>query len=61
VLRAVGETETTQDWLEFVEGDPKISASDKGRKCCSDIFLFIFISTIYTIKFSIYWFYTVTD
>jgi hypothetical protein len=37
VLRAAGETETVQenieDWLKLDEGD-------KGRNCCSDIFLF---------------------
>jgi hypothetical protein len=36
VLRAAGETETTQeniqDWLQLDE------ISDSGRKCCSDIF-----------------------
>jgi hypothetical protein len=46
-LRAVGETETTeeniQDWLELDEGDPRFQLLT-GRNCCSDIFLFIFIS-----------------
>jgi hypothetical protein len=57
VLRTAGETETTkeniQDWFELDEGDPGFWLL-KGRNCCSDFFLFIFISTTYVIKFSIY-------
>jgi hypothetical protein len=33
---------------------PSISASDRGRNCCSDFFLFM--STAYIINFSIYLF-----
>jgi hypothetical protein len=47
VLRAAGETETTQenirDWLKLDE------ALDRGKNCCSDIFLFIFTSNAYVI------------
>jgi hypothetical protein len=57
VLRAAGETETTQeniqDWLELDEGDTGFQLLTGGN-CCSDIFLFIFISTTYTIKLSVY-------
>jgi hypothetical protein len=46
VLRAAGETETTQeniqDWLQLDE------ASDRGRNCCCDVF--IVISTIHIMK-----------
>jgi hypothetical protein len=42
VLRAAGETETTQDWLQLDEGNPWISASDRRRNCCSDVILFIY-------------------
>jgi hypothetical protein len=49
VLRAAGKTEGTQehiqDWLEL---------DDKGKNCCNNIFLFIFIGTSHFIKFSIY-------
>jgi hypothetical protein len=48
VLRAAGETETTQgniqDWLQLDEVDPGFQFQT-GRNCCSDIFLFIFVST----------------
>jgi hypothetical protein len=41
VLRAAGETETTQenieDWLELDEGDPGFQLLT-GRNRCSDIF-----------------------
>jgi hypothetical protein len=60
VLRAAGETETTQenieDWLELNEVDPgyqllvSLQFLNKGSAV---IFLFIFISTIYIIKLSI--------
>jgi hypothetical protein len=54
VLRAAGETEPTQgnikDWLELGEGD-WISALAK-EEIATVIFLFIFISTSYIIKFS---------
>jgi hypothetical protein len=62
VLRAAGETETgqenIQDWLEPDEGDPEFQLHvflyllNKG--CTVIIFLFIFTSTTYIIKFSIY-------
>jgi hypothetical protein len=61
VLRAAGETETTQeniqDWLQLDEGDPGFQLLvflyflNKGSRV---IFLFLFISTTYIIKFSIY-------
>jgi hypothetical protein len=56
VLRAAGEVETTQEniqnWLEL-RRRPWILASDRGRNCCSDISLFIFISTTYINEFSV--------
>jgi hypothetical protein len=60
VLRAPGETETTQeniqDWLELDEGDPGFQLLT-AEEIVADIFLkFIFISTAYIIKFSIYLF-----
>jgi hypothetical protein len=52
-LRAAGETETTQENIARLaiagRRRPWISASDRGRNCCSDVFLFIFISTAYII------------
>jgi hypothetical protein len=58
VLRAAGETETTQenirDSLELDEGNHGFQLLT-GRNCCSDIFLFIFVRTTYN-KFSIYLF-----
>jgi hypothetical protein len=43
VLRAAGETETTQeniqDWLELDEGDPGFQLLT-GRNCCSDFFIY---------------------
>jgi hypothetical protein len=60
VLRAGGETETTQeniqDWLELDEGDPGFQLLT-GINYCSDIYLSIFISTTYIIKLSIYLFF----
>jgi hypothetical protein len=63
VLRAAGETETTQEniqhWLELDEGDPGFQLLvflwffNKGS---TEMFLFIFISTTYIVKFSIYLF-----
>jgi hypothetical protein len=48
VLRAAGETETTQeniqDWLQLDEGDPGFQFLT-GRNFCSDVFLYIFIRT----------------
>jgi hypothetical protein len=60
VLRAAGETETTQeniqDWLQLDEGDPGFQL-DIGINYCSDMCcLFLVISTTYIIKFSIYLF-----
>jgi hypothetical protein len=50
VLRAAGETETTQeniqDWLEFYEGDPGFQFVTEEE--------IIFFSTGYVIKFSTY-------
>jgi hypothetical protein len=55
VLRAVGETETTQeniqDWLELDEGDPGFQLLTEEEIAAVMCFLFIFISTIYIIKF----------
>jgi hypothetical protein len=60
VLRAAGETETTQenikDWLGLDEGDPGFQFLTK-EEIVAVIFLFIFVSTTYIIKFSIYLFY----
>jgi hypothetical protein len=57
VLRAAGETETTQesieDWLQLDEGDPGFQLLT-DEETAAVIFLFIFISTAYVIKFSIY-------
>jgi hypothetical protein len=59
VLRAAGETETTQgniqDWLQLDEEDPGFQLLTE-EEIAAVIFLFIFISTIYIIKFSIYLF-----
>jgi hypothetical protein len=50
-----GEIESTkeniQDWIELDEGDP---GSQLARNRWSHIMLFIFISTIFIIKFHIY-------
>jgi hypothetical protein len=58
-LRAAGETETTQEniqeWLQLDEGDPGFQLLTE-EQIPADIFLFIFISTIYIIKFSSYLF-----
>jgi hypothetical protein len=60
VLRAAGETETTQENIQNLlhvdEGYPRFQFSNRGRNCYSDIFLFIFISIMYAIKISIYLF-----
>jgi hypothetical protein len=63
VLRAAGETVTTQgniqDWLQLDEEDPEFQllvflySLNKGS---TEIFLFIFVSTTYIIKFPIYFF-----
>jgi hypothetical protein len=59
VLRTAGETETTQeniqDWLELDEGVPGFRLLTE-EETAAVIFLFIFISTTYIIKFSIYLF-----
>jgi hypothetical protein len=51
VLRAAGETETTQeniqDWFELDEGEPWISASDRGINCCSGILFYLFSSALF--------------
>jgi hypothetical protein len=56
VLRAAGETETTQeniqDWLQLPEGDPGFQLLTE-EEIAAVIFLFDFISTTYIIKFSI--------
>jgi hypothetical protein len=61
VLRAAGETETTQeniqDWLQLDEGDPGFQLLTEEDIAAVTFFnLFIFISTTYIIKFSIYLF-----
>jgi hypothetical protein len=57
VLRAAGETDTTpeniQDWVELDEGDPGFQLLTGKEIGTVIIFLFIFISTLYNIKFSI--------
>jgi hypothetical protein len=59
VLRAIGETETTQenfqDWLQLDEGDLGFQLVILWflNKDSTVIFLFSFISTAYIIKFSI--------
>jgi hypothetical protein len=59
VLKAGGEIETKQEniheWHELGEGGPGFQLMT-GRNCCSNIFLFIFISIICIIKFSVYLF-----
>jgi uncharacterized protein YehS (DUF1456 family) len=56
VLRAAGETETTQeniqDWLEL-DGDTGFQLLTE-KEIAAVIFLFTFISTNYIIKFSMY-------
>jgi hypothetical protein len=60
VLRAAGETETTQeniqDWLELDEGDPGFQLLTEEEIAAVIFLLFTFISTAYIIKFSIYLF-----
>jgi hypothetical protein len=60
VLRAAGETETTQeniqDWLQLVEADPRFQLLTE-EEVFAVIFIY-FISTTYIIKFSIYLFPT---
>jgi hypothetical protein len=62
VLRAAGETETTQeniqDWLQLDEGDPGfqllVSLEFLSKGCT--VILFISVSTAYINQFSIYLF-----
>jgi hypothetical protein len=60
VLRAAGETETTQeniqDWLQLDEGDPGFQLLTEEEIATGIFYLFIFISTAYIIKFPIYLF-----
>jgi hypothetical protein len=60
VLRATGVTETTQeniqDWLELDKGDTGFQLLTEEEIAAVIFFLFIFISTTYIIKFSIYLF-----
>jgi hypothetical protein len=60
VYRAAGDTETTQeniqDWLQLVEGDPGFQLLTEEEIAAVTFLLFIFISTTYIIKFSIYLF-----
>jgi hypothetical protein len=57
VLRAAGETETTQgniqDWLQMAEGDPGFQLPTEEEIAVVIFFLFISISTTYVITFSI--------
>jgi hypothetical protein len=59
VLRSDGETETTQeniqDWLELDEGELGFQLLTE-KEIAAPIFLFMFITTSYIIKFSIYLF-----
>jgi hypothetical protein len=54
VLRAAGEAETTQDWLQLDEGDPGFQLLTEEEIAAVIYFVFISISTTYIIKFSIY-------
>jgi hypothetical protein len=54
VLRAAGETETPQDWLQLDEGDPGFQLLTEEEIPAVIFYVFIFISTAYIIKFSIY-------
>jgi hypothetical protein len=60
VLRAAGETETTQeniqDWLELDEGDPGFQLLTEDE--IGAVIFFILISIAHIIKFSIYLFST---
>jgi hypothetical protein len=60
VLRAAGETDTTQenvkDWLEVDEGDPGFQLLTEEEIAAVILFLLFFISTTYIVKFSIYLF-----
>jgi hypothetical protein len=53
VLRAGGETETTQDWLQLDEGDPGFQLLTE-KETAAVIVFFIFINPTYIVKFSIY-------
>jgi hypothetical protein len=59
VLRVVGETEPTQgnirDWFQLDEGDRGVQLLTE-EEIAAVIFVFIFISNYYIIKFSIYLF-----
>jgi hypothetical protein len=52
VLRAAGEAETTQDWLQLDEGDPGFQLLTEEEIAAVIFFLFSFISTTYIIIFS---------
>jgi hypothetical protein len=56
VLRAAGETETTQEniqyYLELVEGDPGFQLLTEEE--IAALYIFFFISTTYIIKYSMY-------
>jgi hypothetical protein len=62
VLRAAGETETTQennqDWLQLDKGDPgfQFLTEEETAAVIFIFYLFIFISITYIIKFYIYFF-----
>jgi hypothetical protein len=56
VLRAAGETETTQeniqDWLQLDEGDPGFQVLTE-EEITAVIFFYLFFSTTYIVKFSV--------
>jgi hypothetical protein len=60
VLRAAGETETTQEniqiWLELDEGNPGLQLQTEEKIATMISFVFIFVSTTYIITFSSYLF-----
>jgi hypothetical protein len=56
VLRAAGETETPQRLASAGWRRPWIWYSDRGEKIASVFFFIIFVSTICSIKFFIYFF-----
>jgi hypothetical protein len=60
VLRATGDTETTQqniqDWLQLDEGHPGFQLLTEEEIAANDISLFIFFRITYIIQLSIYLF-----
>jgi hypothetical protein len=60
VLRAAGETETTQeniqDWLQLYEGDPGFQLLTESKIAVVIFFFIFFINTTYIIKFAFIFF-----